>query len=156
MTETTTESAQTAPAADAPTVNVPKPETPIGPINTRFKLPAGAVTPIELRNYLVENGYAAQSLKPQQAYAWVKNPGKTNPFPVKFYEPDGTVHDTQPAGKLTRPGIPSMEVGVQWFVDRAKTPVTAAPPVAASDESDGSTEDAPAGVEPEGEFEEAE
>jgi hypothetical protein len=136
------------------TVTTPKPEVPVGPKTSRFPLPSGVVTPIELRNFLVEQGYAAESLKPQQAYAWVKNPGKTNPFPVKFYEEDGTVHDTQPGGLLTRPGIPSMQEGVDWFMTRATAKPAAAEAHAEEGGQDEAAADEPA--EDDEHFEEAE
>jgi hypothetical protein len=144
MSETTAEptTAPTEPTAPAPAPVV------IAPKTARFKLPTGVVTPIELRNALVTTGVAPETLKPQQMYAYVKAPGKQDPFPVKFYEENGTVHDTQPGGILTRPGIPTMDLGVEWYKRRATKPAvaaTATTPAATAvtdapeDESDGET-----------------
>jgi hypothetical protein len=154
MTETTTE----------------KPATPIAPKTARFSLPTGVATPIELRNYLVKEGIAHETLKPQQMYAYVKSPGKSDPFPVKFYDEEGNVYDKASTEVLTRPGIPGdgeksgLEVGAEWYVRRnTKAATTTAAASAATttvagaeDETDaadesGNTEDAPAG-----DFEEAE
>jgi hypothetical protein len=136
---------------------------PATPPTARFPLPTGVVTPIELRNELVKQGIAAATLKPQQMYAYVKAPGKNDPFPVKWYDAEGTAYDKQPAGDnapLTRPGVPTIDLGIEWYQRRATRPAatatatvtaTAPPQVtdAAEDESDGSLEDG-------GEFEEAE
>jgi hypothetical protein len=140
---------------------------PVAPKTARFKLPKGVVTPIELRNHLVEEGIAPETLKPQQMYAWVKSPGKTNPFPVKWYEEDGTVHDEQPGGVLTRPGLPNLEEAVEWYVAKSTQPkaTPAAKKAAATevsnepeDESDGDVEDLNEedGVEVEGDDEDLE
>jgi hypothetical protein len=134
MSETVTEptTVPEAPVApvdpNAPVATAPAAPVVIPPKTARFKLPAGVVTPIELRNELVKQGIAPETLKPQQMYAYVKSPGKTNPFPVKFYEENGTVHDTQPGGILTRPGIPTMAEGIDWYKLRATAPVATAAP----------------------------
>jgi hypothetical protein len=156
MTETAETTGTVAPATGEQAAAAPA----AAPKTARFKLPTGVVTPIELRNELVKLGLAQDSLKPQQMYAYVKSPGKTNPFPVKFYEEDGTVHDTQPGGILTRPGIPTMDEGVAWYKNRATATTATATATASTtpaeladvkeDETeDGDTEDAP-------DFEEAE
>src|ERR1700760_1601269 len=119
MTETTAEQ-NTAAAAPQP--------APAAIPTARFPLPAGVVTPIQLRNELVKQGKAPATLKPQQTYAWVKSPGKNDPFPVKWYDAEGNVYDKQPAGDnapLTRPGIPTLQEGIDWYERKASAPKTA-------------------------------
>jgi hypothetical protein len=108
----------------------------------RFPLPTGVVTPIELRNHLVKENIAPATMKPQQMYAWVKSPGKTDPFPVKWYDVDGKVYDKQPTDRLTRPGIASMEIGVEWYKRR----LTATPTAPAASTADAATADQVAGT----------
>jgi hypothetical protein len=150
------ESTQTSPA---------KPDQPLAPITpktARFPLPTGVVTPIELRNHLVKENIAAATLKPQQMYAYVKAPGKTDPFPVKWYDEAGNVYDKAQADVLTRPGIDGMQNGVDWYI-RRNTPKTAEEvqaAVAADTDPDESTADDTAGTDnedgEEGDFDEAE
>ena len=136
------------------------PATPITPKTARFALPDGVVTPIQLRNHLVKERIAAETLKPQQMYAYVKAPGKTDPFPVKWYDEDGNVYDKAQADVLTRPGVASMQEGVDWYIRRntAKAAAPAAAEAAADTDPDESTADDvtdEAGDE-EGDFDEAE
>jgi hypothetical protein len=97
---------------------------PVKPKSARFPLPKGVVTPIQLRNHLVAEEIAPDTLKPQQMYAYVKSPGKgEGRFPVKWYDEDGNVYETQPTAEeydgITRPGLPDLEEAVQWYVDRS-------------------------------------
>jgi hypothetical protein len=90
--------------------------------NTRFPLPEGVVTPIQLKNHLVQKGHAPKDTKPQVFYTFVNSssPKQADPFPVKHYEEDGTAHDVKggPDGnKVTRPGL-KLEEGVEWFLRR--------------------------------------
>jgi hypothetical protein len=103
----------------------PPAQAPAAIPTARFALPQGVVTPIELRNHLVAQSIAPATMKPQQMYAWVKSPGKTDPFPVKYYDKDGNVFDAPQTDRLTRPGIPSMDEGVEWYKRRAAAPAQA-------------------------------
>jgi hypothetical protein len=90
----------------------------------RFALPEGKITPIQLKNELVKRGLAPKDIKPQQFYTYVKNPGKTDPFPVKHYDEDGIEYDTPQINDgetraWTRPGL-DLEEGVAWW-ERRKT-----------------------------------
>ena len=140
MSEPTAEAAQAAPAV--PTA--------------RFPLPAPAVPPITLRNELVKQGLAPATLKPQQAYAWVKSPGKNDPFPVKWYDAAGNVYDTQPAGDtapLTRPGVTSLEDGIAWY--QRKATAKPAPAPAAETASDVTEDESDEVEEEDGDIEDA-
>jgi hypothetical protein len=134
---------------------------------SKFNLPAGKVTPIQLKNELVKRGHAPADIKPQQFYTFVKNPGKQDPFPVKHYDEDGIEYDTAQVNPgetraWTRPGL-DMEAGVEWFLRRKERTGTSGKPGGTSGKPrDGQ---APAAAvdgqvttdEPEtGEFEEAE
>jgi hypothetical protein len=95
-----------------------------GGVGMRFPLPAGKVTPIQLKNELVRRGLAPKDIKPQQFYTFVKNPGKTDPFPVMHYDEDGIEYDKPQINDgetraWTRPGL-DLEAGVQWW-ERRKT-----------------------------------
>jgi hypothetical protein len=154
-----TETAENTPEAAAPAA------APAAVPTARFKLPTDVITPIELRNRLVKDGLMAETTKPQQMYAWVKSPGKTDPFPVKFYDAAGNVYDKQPAGDdapLTRPGVESYEVGKEWW-ERKRTAAPAAAATAGGTTANAAptqvvdvTEDESLEDAPEGEFEEAE
>jgi len=141
-------------------------QTPAQPVQAatvptaRFPLPTGVATPIQLRNELVRLGIAPAALKPQQTYAWVKAPGKNDPFPVKWYDAEGNVYDKQPAGDnapLTRPGIPTMQEGIDWYQRRATRPA-ATPATAETQPTTDVVEDESDGTENEevGDLEEAE
>ena len=89
--------------------------------STRFPLPEGKVTPIQLKNKLIQLGKTAKSTQPQMFYTFVNNPGKTDPFPVKHYAEDGTEYAQKggPDGNVaTRPGL-DLDEGVAWW-DRRK------------------------------------
>jgi len=108
MAETATETENTAAETAAP--------------NTRFPLPEGKVTPIQLKNKLVQLGKTPKITQPQMFYTFVNNPGKADPFPVKHYAEDGTEYAQKggPDGTVnTRPGL-DMDEGVAWW-DRRKT-----------------------------------
>jgi len=141
-------------------VTTPPPAVPLeaAPKTARFDLPKGVVSPIDLHNYLVKNKYAAESLKPQQMYGFVKAPGKgDNALPVKWYDEEGNVYDKQSAEVLTRPGITSLQGGVDWWMARAtKATTTASAPAGTADADGVEAPDASSEVEPEGTFEEAE
>ena len=91
-------------------------------VNTRFPLPEGKVTPIQLKNKLIQLGKTPKATQPQMFYTFVNNPGKADPFPVKHYAEDGTEY-AQKGGSdgnvSTRPGL-DMDEGVAWW-DRRKT-----------------------------------
>jgi hypothetical protein len=113
MAETETETQETETAA-APAANATG--------NTRFPLPDGIVTPIQVKNHLVQKGHAPKDTKPQVFYTFVNSssPKQADPFPVKHYEEDGTAHDVKggPDGnKVTRPGL-VLEDAVAWFLRR--------------------------------------
>lgn len=106
MAETATETTQAADTA--------------AEVSTRFPLPDGKVTPIQLKNKLVQLGLAPKAIKPQVFYTFVNNPGKTDPFPVKHYAEDGTEHVQKggPDGNVnTRPGL-DLDEGVEWYKRR--------------------------------------
>ena len=141
------------------TVSIPPPAEPltVAPKTARFALPQGVVTPIVLRNFLVEKGYATEALKPQQMYGFVKAPGKgENAFPVKFYDEDGNVYDKPSDKVLTRPGVPSLDEGVKWWMARGTKTTKSDTPVQPA--AEGHEVEVPAGnpAELAGEFEEAE
>jgi hypothetical protein len=126
---TVTETPTNAPTDPTATPAQPTPPAPAAVPTARFALPAGVVPPITLRNELVKQGLAPATLKPQQMYAWVKAPGKdaATAFPVKWYDVAGNVYDKQPAGAdapLTRPGLTSLEAGIEWYKRRATAPAT--------------------------------
>jgi hypothetical protein len=125
-TATETETPEEAGAA-ADTV-----ETNGGAVGTRFPLPDGKVTPIQLKNELVKRGLAPKDIKPQQFYTFVKNPGKTDPFPVKHYDEDGIEYDEPQINDgetraWTRPGL-DLEEGVAWYQRRAARTGTSGKP----------------------------
>jgi hypothetical protein len=104
--ETTTE----APATGA---------VPTGP--AKPQLPEGVISPISALNELKRLGKAPQDYKSQQMYGFVKNPGKVNPFPVRHYHADGSVHNEPQISEhgvtMTRPGVKVSEV-VEWWDKR--------------------------------------
>jgi hypothetical protein len=54
---------------------------------TRPKLPDGFVSPIEFRNQLakpVEEGGRGTDIRPQIVYSYIRNGGKTDPFPFEM------------------------------------------------------------------------
>jgi hypothetical protein len=107
MAETATETENTAAETAAP--------------NTRFSLPEGKVTPIQLKNKLIQLGKTPKATQPQMFYTFVNNPGKADPFPVKHYAEDGTEYPQKggPDGNVnTRPGL-DLDEGVAWW-DRRK------------------------------------
>jgi hypothetical protein len=108
-------------------------ETPVNDENTeatetaatakkRHDVPDGIVTPIALKNHLVKEGLAPKDTKPQQFYAFVKSPGKNDPFPVKHYDAEGNEYgeaQTHPetGETTTRPGL-LLDEGVAWWKRR--------------------------------------
>lgn len=82
---------------------------------TRPKVPEGYVTPIQFRNALVEQDKAPADLRPQVIYTYVKNPGKGDPFPVKYTDGE-TVKDEQWEG--TRPCLVLQEA-LDWWDRKA-------------------------------------
>jgi hypothetical protein len=108
---------QAAPEAAAPEATAPA----TGAVATgkqRPQLPEGIVSPISALNTLKQRGLASQDFKPQQMYGFVKNPGKTDAFPVKHYDATGTVYDTPQINEhgitTTRPGVTVDEVVAWW------------------------------------------
>lgn len=83
----------------------------------------GYTTPIGFKNALVESERVAADYRPQLVYAYVKNPGKKNPFPVKWT--NGTeVFDTREAaqentvaGKEARPVV-HLEDALAWWDEK--------------------------------------
>jgi hypothetical protein len=127
MTEITTE----LPEVDAPVVDeaaeVPEgevpaaaAETPTEPAKpTKHKVPDGWATPIEALHALKQQGLVSQDFPPQRMYGFVKNPGKTDPFPVKHFDAEGVQYDTPQLGPdginpRTRPGVKTDEVIAWW------------------------------------------
>jgi hypothetical protein len=105
----------------------PQPQAAQASGTSRFPLPAGKVTPIGLKNALVQQGKAPADIKPQMFYTFVKNPGKNDPFPVKHYDAAGKEYDTpmvQGTVTITRPGL-DLEAGVAWW-DRRRARSTQA------------------------------
>jgi len=107
-----------------------------GGVGMRFSLPAGKVTPIQLKNELVKRGLAPKDIKPQQFYTFVKNPGKTDPFPVKHYDEDGIEYDDPQINEgetraWTRPGL-DLEAGVEWWQRRKERTGTSGKPAGTS------------------------
>jgi hypothetical protein len=125
-TATETETPQEQDGAAAETVETN------GAGGTRFGLPDGKVTPIQLKNELVKRGHAPKDIKPQQFYTFVKNPGKTDPFPVKHYDEDGIEYDEPQVNDgetraWTRPGL-DLEEGVAWYLRRQQRTGTSGKP----------------------------
>jgi hypothetical protein len=91
---------------------------PTTPGVQRPPLPEGIVSPITALNHLKQKGHAPQDFKPQQMYGFVKNPGKTDPFPVKHYDAEGNEHAAPKVDEhgitRTRPGVKISEV-VDWW-----------------------------------------
>lgn len=85
---------------------------------TKHKLPQGIATPIEALNVLKQKKLVPQDFAPQRMYGFVKNPGKTEPFPVKHYDAEGNVFDEAQLDAsghpTTRPGVITEEVIVWW------------------------------------------
>jgi hypothetical protein len=107
-----------------------------GGAGMRFNLPAGKVTPIQLKNELVKRGLAPKDIKPQQFYTFVKNPGKTDPFPVMHYDEDGIEYDQPQINEgetraWTRPGL-NLEDGVAWWERRKARGGTSGKPAGTS------------------------
>jgi hypothetical protein len=84
----------------------------------RPQLPEGIVSPISALNTLKQRGLAAQDFKPQQMYGFVKNPGKTDAFPVKHYDAQGNEFDQPQINEhgitTTRPGVKVDEIVAWW------------------------------------------
>lgn len=86
----------------------------------RVSIPEGYVTPIQFRNALEDSGRVDSSFKPQMVYAYVNNPGKANPFPVKWtdgeniYETREEADAAAPEGKDARPCLKEEE-GFEWW-----------------------------------------
>lgn len=91
----------------------------------RVSVPDGYLTPIQFKNELVKRGLVPEDFRPQMAYAWVKSPGKVNPFPVKWtdgeniYEAKAEADQGAPEGKEGRPVV-ELEAGLAWFEERAR------------------------------------
>jgi hypothetical protein len=91
--------------------------------SSRLSVPDGYTTPIGFKNALVEQGKVPADYRPQLVYAYVKNPGKKNPFPVKWT--NGTeVFDTKdeaqaetPAGKEARPVV-NLDEALAWWDEK--------------------------------------
>lgn len=103
-----------APAAGteaAPAAEGPKPIT-------KHKVPEGIATPIEALNAMKQKQLVPADFPPQRMYGFVKSPGKTDPFPVKHYDADGTEYDTPQLDATghttTRPGVVIDEVIAWW------------------------------------------
>lgn len=99
----------------------------------RPALPEGVHSPIQALNHLKQHKHAeghpqagqpmaAADFKSQQMYGYVKNPGKTDPFPVKHYDAEGNVFDAPQVNEhgitTTRPGVKLDEV-VTWWAGKA-------------------------------------
>jgi BRCT domain type II-containing protein len=83
----------------------------------------GYTTPIGFKNELVKTERVPEDYRPQLVYAYVKNPGKKNPFPVKWT--NGTeVFDTREdaqantvEGKEARPVV-HLEDALTWWDEK--------------------------------------
>jgi hypothetical protein len=84
----------------------------------RIQLPDSIISPIQALNYLKRKGLAAKDLAPQRMYGYVKNPGKTDPFPVLHYDAEGTSYKEPQVDEgghtYTRPGV-RLKLVVQWW-----------------------------------------
>lgn len=131
MTETQVEEAQAEQELQAAETAQPAAETaeatptdPAAPVAeapkapTRHKVPEGIATPIEALHAMKQRNLVPQDFPPQRMYGFVKNPGKTDPFPVKHYDAAGVAHDdvviNEHGVTLTRPGVVLDEVIAWW------------------------------------------
>jgi hypothetical protein len=121
MTETAQELDVEVPDEAAPengAVEAPATPAATAVATTKAPLPEGIVSPIQARNHLVTKGLAPATLKPQQMYGFVKSPGKANPFPVKHYDADGSVHDEPQISEhgvtTSRPGVELAKIETWW------------------------------------------
>jgi hypothetical protein len=90
--------------------------------SNKFPLPAGIIAPIGLKNELIRRGLAPPDTRSQVFYAYVKNPGLADPFPVRFFDEDGSEYDRHQfrdgqSEPFTRPGL-YLDEGIAWWQRR--------------------------------------
>jgi hypothetical protein len=83
----------------------------------RVGVPEGWITPIGFRNALEDSGRVGSDFKPQMVYAYVNNPGKANPFPVKWTDGSDIYETREEAGENGRPVLQESE-GFSWWDEK--------------------------------------
>jgi len=84
------------------------------PKSKRVGIPEGYVSPIGFKNALVETERVDADYRPQLVYAYVKSPGKTNPFPVKWTDGTNVFDNQADAGDESRPVVVLDEALAWW------------------------------------------
>jgi hypothetical protein len=84
----------------------------------RPSIPEGYVSPIGFKNELVKTERVPADYRPQLVYAYVKNPGKANPFPVKWTDGVNVFESHEDAGEESRPVV-VLDEALAWWDEKS-------------------------------------